>query len=69
MLGLVHAPLVTPPRLWGGLRWGRPAFRADETRKLEPSSIHQYFLKVVPTTFVPLKGANMSTNQFSVTER
>jgi len=40
----------------------------DETRKLQPSSIHQYFLKVVPTTFVPLKGDNMSTNQFSVTE-
>lgn len=39
-----------------------------EMRSLPASAVMQYFLKVVPTTFDPLKGANMSTNQYSVTE-
>mmetsp|Transcript_24844 Transcript_24844/g.41530 ORF Transcript_24844/g.41530 Transcript_24844/m.41530 type:complete len:437 (-) Transcript_24844:232-1542(-) len=39
-----------------------------QSRQNAPSTIHQYFLKVVPTTFVPIKGDRMSTNQFSVTE-
>eukprot|EP00238_Polyblepharides_amylifera_P002976 CAMPEP_0196586088 /NCGR_PEP_ID=MMETSP1081-20130531/53079_1 /TAXON_ID=36882 /ORGANISM="Pyramimonas amylifera, Strain CCMP720" /LENGTH=351 /DNA_ID=CAMNT_0041907847 /DNA_START=16 /DNA_END=1071 /DNA_ORIENTATION=+ len=37
-------------------------------RLLQPGSVHQYFLKVVPTTFVPLSKTDMSTNQYSVTE-
>jgi hypothetical protein len=40
-----------------------------EQRSLPPGALHQYFLKVVPTTFSPLKGKSMSTNQYSVTER
>jgi hypothetical protein len=40
-----------------------------EKRSLPPGALHQYFLKVVPTTFSPLKGQSMSTNQYSVTER
>jgi len=39
-----------------------------EKRSLPPGALHQYFLKVVPTTFSPLKGQSMSTNQYSVTE-
>lgn len=41
----------------------------DETlRQLQHGAVHQYFLKVVPTTFLPVNGGAMSTNQFSVTE-
>jgi hypothetical protein len=40
-----------------------------EKRSLPPGALHQYFVKVVPTTFLPLNGQSMSTNQYSVTER
>lgn len=32
------------------------------------NAIHQYFLKVVPTSFLKLKGEVLSTHQYSVTE-
>ncbi|KAK9073947.1 hypothetical protein SSX86_006545 [Deinandra increscens subsp. villosa] len=33
-----------------------------------PNGMYQYFLKVVPTVYTPLKGAVIRSNQFSVTE-
>ena len=38
------------------------------TRHLPPNAVHQYFLKVVPTSFARLKDATLATNQYSVTE-
>ncbi|XP_076960217.1 uncharacterized protein LOC143636525 [Bidens hawaiensis] len=33
-----------------------------------PNGMYQYFIKVVPTVYTPLRGAVIRTNQFSVTE-
>ena len=30
--------------------------------------MYQYFVKIVPTTYEPLSGNTINTNQFSVTE-
>jgi len=38
------------------------------TRYLPPNAVHQYFLKVVPTSFARLKDTTLATNQYSVTE-
>ena len=37
-------------------------------RELPSNAVHQYFLKVVPTSFLKLKGEALSTHQYSVTE-
>ena len=37
-------------------------------RDLKPNQVHQYFLKVVPTSFTPLTGQPISSQQYSVTE-
>ena len=37
-------------------------------RELPPNYVHQYFLKVVPTSFTPLSGPTFSSQQYSVTE-
>ena len=41
---------------------------AGSYRELLANAVHQYFLKVVPTSFAPLKGQTLSTHQYSVTE-
>lgn len=38
------------------------------TRYLPSNAVHQYFLKVVPTSFTRLKDTTLATNQYSVTE-
>ena len=38
------------------------------TRYLPPNAVHQYFLKVAPTSFARLKDTTLATNQYSVTE-
>jgi hypothetical protein len=37
-------------------------------RELPPNYVHQYFLKVVPTSFAPFSGPKISSQQYSVTE-
>ena len=37
-------------------------------RDLDPNYVHQYFLKIVPTSFTPLRGEYLQSNQYSVTE-
>lgn len=37
-------------------------------RELPANAVHQYFLKVVPTSFLKLNGEHLSTHQYSVTE-
>jgi endoplasmic reticulum-Golgi intermediate compartment protein 3 len=40
-----------------------------QTRTIRDAfGVYQYYIKVVPTTYVPLRGAPITTNQYSVTE-
>ena len=39
-----------------------------DRRDLPSNCVHQYFLKVVPTSFTPLAGPTISSQQYSVTE-
>lgn len=46
----------------------RAASKPEDKAKKAATGMYQYFLKVVPTEYVDLKGSSTNSNQFSVTE-
>ncbi|XP_076939935.1 uncharacterized protein LOC143608920 [Bidens hawaiensis] len=61
-----HYPGIVNP-LDGELTVGCMVIRVDWFQST-PNGMHQYFIKVVPTVYTPLRGAAIRSNQFSVTE-
>ena len=77
-LGMEHVQLNVQSRLNMSHTINRFAFGKSfpgfvspldgNARDLDPNYVHQYFLKIVPTSFTPLRVEYLQSNQYSVTE-